>query len=223
MTWDTLTVRRFRAYRLRVSLLTDPSDATTEAGVERRATDATLACIARYGLGKTTVDDIAREAGCARATLYRYFGGKQELVAAAVNAETRRIAAALREAAAGADTLEDAILAILTTASSELSGNAALQFVATHEPERLLPHLTFAGGDRFLAAAGAAIEPCLEPYVAPERLARASEWVARVSLALLFSPTSPLSLGDAEHTRAYIREFVLPAVHPSSVAVPARG
>lgn len=223
MTWDTLTVRRFRAYRLRVSLLADPPEAAAEAGIERRAIDATLACIARHGLGKTTVDDIAREAGCARATLYRYFGGKQELVAATVNAETRRIATALREAAAEVDTLEDAVLAILTTASSELSGNAALQFVATHEPERLLPHLTFTGGDLFLAAAGAAIEPCLEPYVDPERLSRASEWVARVSLALLFSPTSPLSLGDVEHTRGYVREFVLPSVQPSSVAVPARG
>jgi AcrR family transcriptional regulator len=206
-----------------VSLLADPPEAAAEAGIERRAIDATLACIARHGLGKTTVDDIAREAGCARATLYRYFGGKQELVAATVNAETSRIAGSLQEAAAEAGTLEDTILAILTTASSELGANAALQFVATHEPERLLPSLTFAGGDAFLAAAGVAIEPCLAPYVDSRRLARASEWVARVSLALLFSPTSPLSLGDLEHTRMYVREFVLPAVQPSSAAVPARG
>jgi AcrR family transcriptional regulator len=188
--------------------------------MERRAIDATLACIARHGLGKTTVDDVAREAGCARATLYRYFGGKQQLVAATVVAETGRIVERLQEAAAEADSLEDAVMEILTTASDELSSNAALTFVATHEPERLLPHLTFGGGDRFLAAAGAALEPALARYVPAERLARASEWVARFGLAQLFSPTSPLSLGDIDHTRTYVREFVLPAIQPQSASVP---
>ena len=41
-----------------------------------RIRDAALVCIGRFGLAKTTVDDIAREAGCSRATLYRYFDGK---------------------------------------------------------------------------------------------------------------------------------------------------
>ncbi len=217
MTSDTLTVRRFASYCLSVSsVLADPPDATS---IEHRAIEATLACIARHGLGKTTVDDVARQTECARATLYRYFGGKQELVAATVNAEAARIARRVQAAAADAGTLEDAVMAILATAAAELSGNAALQFVATHEPERLLPHLTFAGGDRFLAAAGPALEPCLAPYVPADRLPRAAEWVARVGLALLFSPTSPLSLGDLDHTRTY----VLPAVQPTSVPVRPRG
>lgn len=196
-----------------------------EAGsIEQRAIDATLACIARHGLGKTTVDDVAREAGCARATLYRYFGGKQELVGAALQAEADRISRRLRDASAGAASLEEAVMAVLTSAAAELATNAALQFVATHEPERLLPHLTFAGGDSFLAAATPALEPCLAPYVAPERLARASEWLVRVGLALLFSPTSPLSLGDLDHTRAYVREFVLPAIQPvASSTISSRG
>ncbi|MEX2100229.1 MAG: TetR/AcrR family transcriptional regulator [Acidimicrobiia bacterium] len=197
-----------------MSILADPPESAVQT-IEQRAIEATLACIARHGLTKTTVDDIARQAGCARATLYRYFGGKQELVGATVAAETGRIARRLEAAAAGADTLEDTLMAVLTTAADELRTNEALQFVATHEPALLLPHLTFGGGDVFLAAAGTALEPCLAPYVEPHRLARAGEWAARVCLALLFSPTSPLSLGDIEHTRTYVREFVLPAIQPS--------
>jgi AcrR family transcriptional regulator len=59
-----------------------PLTATAEApslspSIEDRAVRATLACVARHGLAKTTFDDVAREAGCARATLYRYFGGKR--------------------------------------------------------------------------------------------------------------------------------------------------
>ena len=36
-----------------------------------RIRHAALVCVGRFGLAKTTVDDIAREAGCSRATLYR--------------------------------------------------------------------------------------------------------------------------------------------------------
>ena len=44
-----------------------------------RVLDGALACVARVGLGKTTLDDVAREAGCARATVYRCFPGKLAL------------------------------------------------------------------------------------------------------------------------------------------------
>ena len=47
-----------------------------------RILDAALACIARVGVGKTTLDDVAREAGCARATVYRCFPGRQALLRA---------------------------------------------------------------------------------------------------------------------------------------------
>src|SRR6476660_9592213 len=58
--------------------LTAPAEAPSlSPAIEDRAVGATLACIARHGLAKTTFDDVAREAGCARATLYRYFGGKR--------------------------------------------------------------------------------------------------------------------------------------------------
>jgi AraC-like DNA-binding protein len=40
-----------------------------------RIIDATLACLARHGTAKTTVDDIARQAGVSRATVYRAFPG----------------------------------------------------------------------------------------------------------------------------------------------------
>ena len=58
--------------------------------IEDRAVQATLDCVARHGLAKTTFDDVAREAGCARATLYRYFGGKRQLVRLTVTRGARR-------------------------------------------------------------------------------------------------------------------------------------
>ena len=57
------------------------------AGVEaarQRLLDAAEACIDRYGLAKTTVEDIATEAKVSRATIYRYFDNRDELVLAVV-------------------------------------------------------------------------------------------------------------------------------------------
>jgi AcrR family transcriptional regulator len=188
--------------------------------VEARAVAALLACVARQGVRKTTLDDVAREAGCSRATLYRYFASKQVLLDAAVDAEVQRILAALHAAAADADTLEAAIVAVLATAGRELGGHPALTFVAAFEPERLLPHLAFAAGDRILAVGGAAIEPGLARFVDPDRAARAAEWVARVALGLLCAPLSPVALDDEAAVRAYTREFIVPAVVGPTLTAP---
>lgn len=190
-----------------------------EPGIEERAITAVLACVARHGLGKTTLDDVAREAGCSRATLYRYFPGKQDLVAAAVRAEVVRVTAAVHKAAGDATTLEDAVVAMLHRAGVELAGNAALRFVADFEPELLLPHLTFAGGDRLLATTSAALESAFERFI-PDDAGRASEWVARVGLVFWFSPTAPVSLLDEQAVRDYVTAFVLPAIHPSDLVSP---
>jgi AcrR family transcriptional regulator len=49
-----------------------------------RLLDAAEACIDRFGLAKTTVEDIATEAKVSRATIYRYFDNRDELVLAVV-------------------------------------------------------------------------------------------------------------------------------------------
>jgi AcrR family transcriptional regulator len=42
----------------------------TESGpIADRVLDAALACVARVGVAKTTLDDVAKEAGCARASV----------------------------------------------------------------------------------------------------------------------------------------------------------
>jgi AcrR family transcriptional regulator len=190
--------------------------AEAPAGIEERASAATLACIARHGLGKTTIDDVAREAGCSRASLYRYFGGKQELVAEAVRAETDRVVELVTGEVARTDTLEDAVVAILHTAGIELGEHPALRFVADFEPERLLPSLSFAGGDAFLMAAASVLAPALERFV-PGRSMRAAEWIARVGLTLWCNPTAAVSLTDADTVRAYAREFIVPALQAQPV------
>ena len=196
------------------------STATAEAPslpptVEDRAVRATLACVARHGLAKTTFDDVAREAGCARATLYRYFGGKRQLVRITVAREAARIAAAVRDAADAEPTFEGAVVAMIVRAARELRDNEALQFLFAFEPELVLPHVTFDAGNRFLVGAGSAVAPALERFLPADRTDRAGEWLARVVLTHALSPSSPIDLTDEAAARALVRELVLPGLRAS--------
>jgi AcrR family transcriptional regulator len=180
--------------------------------IEDRAVRATLACVARHGLAKTTFDDVAREAGCARATLYRYFGGKRQLVRITIAREAARIAASIRDAADAEATFEEAVVAMFVRAAWELRENEALQFLFAFEPEVVLPHVTFDAGNRFLVGAGSAISPALERFLPAVRVERAGEWLARVALTHALSPSSPIDLTDEAETRALVRELVLPGL-----------
>ena len=188
--------------------------------IEDRAVQATLDCVARHGLAKTTFDDVAREAGCARATLYRYFGGKRQLVRLTVTREAARIAARIRDAADAEPTLEDAVVAMVVRAARELREHESVQFLFAFEPELVLPHVTFDAGNRFLVSAGSAIAPALTRFIPPERAERAGEWLARVVLTHAVSPTSTIDLTDERAARALVREFVLPGLAGTESAVP---
>jgi AcrR family transcriptional regulator len=58
-----------------------PADVTA---ARERLIDAAESCIDRFGLAKTTVEDIASAAEVSRATIYRYFDNRDELFLAVV-------------------------------------------------------------------------------------------------------------------------------------------
>jgi AcrR family transcriptional regulator len=69
-----------------------------------RIVAATLRCISRWGVGKTSLDDVAREAGVSRATVYRLFpGGRDGLFEAVARHEIARFFAAVGTRLAAAD------------------------------------------------------------------------------------------------------------------------
>jgi AcrR family transcriptional regulator len=184
-----------------------------------RIIDAALRCFARVGLSKTTLDDVAREAGCARATLYRYFPGKQPLAAAVVAREAGRLGAMLRRATDDCTSLEDAIVAATLVAVRELSQHDALQHVLLVEPDVLQPHLAFHHAEAFLRDASALVAPVFTPYLPPDRAERAAEWCTRIVLSYVCSPSPDVDLFDAASVRRLVGEFVVPGFTRSSQGV----
>jgi AcrR family transcriptional regulator len=187
----------------------------TVAPVDERARAAVLACIGRFGLAKTTIDDIAREAGCSRATLYRYFDGKPEIVRSAVTAEQARITALIVDAGRAAPTLADAVVGVVTTAAVELRHHDALQFLLAHEPEAVLGHLAFGPGDRVLIAVGDAIAPAFDRWLSPSDATRAGDWLARVLRSYVLMPHPPIDFTDAHAARAFLEQLVIPGLEES--------
>ncbi|HYB29269.1 MAG TPA: TetR/AcrR family transcriptional regulator [Solirubrobacteraceae bacterium] len=59
--------------------------------------DATLLVIRERGLARTRTSHIARAAGCAEGTIYRYYSGKSELVRAALHSQLRTLIAVLAD------------------------------------------------------------------------------------------------------------------------------
>lgn len=108
-----------------------------------RLYEAAYACVARYGLGKTTMEDVAREAGISRATLYRSFpGGKDELLREVVTWEAGRFFMRLTQAVAHHVDLADLLEEALRFAHRAVEEHEVLQKILETEPDRLLPLLT---------------------------------------------------------------------------------
>jgi AcrR family transcriptional regulator len=177
---------------------------------ETALVDAALACIARVGLAKTTLDDVARQAGCARATVYRTFASKADLIKAVVAREARRLEDDVLSATQAADSLSDVATAAVTTAAALVQSHAALAFVAAYEPELLLPHLAFEREDFVLRTAATLVAPAFERFLPADRAERLGEWVARITLSYLCCPSDDFDLCNAEQVRALVEDFVLP-------------
>jgi AcrR family transcriptional regulator len=186
------------------------------SGVEERATRALLTCIARFGLSKTTLDDVARAAGCSRATLYRYFDGKAGLVRATVDAELARVTARAVEAADGETALGEGVVALVTTVARDLTDHRALQFLLVHEPESILGHLAFGPGDRLLVRVGDALAPAFTRWLPAEDSQRAGDWVARIIRSYVLMPEPSIDLANLLEARDFLVELVIPGLEARS-------
>jgi AcrR family transcriptional regulator len=177
-----------------------------------RIRDAALVCVGRFGLAKTTVDDIAREAGCSRATLYRYYDGKPAILRAAVTAELDRVASTLVETGRAAATFADAVIAVVVRGAREVREHDALQFLLAHEPEAVLGHLAFVPGDRVLVAIGDSIAPAFDRWLSPCAATRAGDWLARLVRAYALMPQPPVDLTDPTAARSFLTTLVIPGL-----------
>ena len=181
---------------------------------EARIVEAALRCYGRWGVSKTTLDDVAREAGYSRATVYRFFpGGRDGLLDAVAQTEIARALAVLGARLDTAADLEDLLVGGMTTAAHLIAEHRPLQYLLAHEPEVVLPRISFHQADDVLRVVSAFAAPYLARWLPPEIDAlRAAEWAARIVLSYTFCPSALVDMSSEASVQKLVRTFVLPGL-----------
>jgi AcrR family transcriptional regulator len=174
----------------------------------------TYECVERFGLTKTTVDDVARASGISRATTYRLFpGGRDQILRETVGWEMNRFFTRLAVAVDDAPDLAARLERGLVFARRSVLEHSVLQKVLVTEPDALLPLMTVEQ-HRVLRYITAYLTPLLEIERAAGRLRAgvdagpAADHVARMLLSLIASP-GRWDLGDPVAVRDLVHRELL--------------
>lgn len=188
--------------------------------LEVRILDATVERVALAGTAGLTVAEIARSAGCGRATVYRVFpGGRSEILRAAVDRELGRFLDGLARQLGAVTTLEDAVTVGLTETARLTAHHPALRTVLDREPGVVLPYFSFHEVDHVYAAAGAFAGPHLRRFLGTEEARWLAEWVVRIVLSHVFAPSDTIDLTDPDDARTLARAYLLPALTPDTTPI----
>lgn len=179
----------------------------TEAAADR-ILDAAERLYTQRDSDSISMNEIARAAGCSRATLYRYFENREALRTAYIHRETRRLG---REIIARTGRIEDPqerlITSILVTLRMVRESPALASWFATTRPP---VGGELAGQSDVITALAVSFLHSLGPD-AVDVVERRARWTVRVIVSLLTYPGR-----DEDEERSMIEEFVVPIVTPVS-------
>lgn len=178
-----------------------------------RLVDAGVALVSRFGAKGLSLTSVARQAGVARATAYRMFGGRDALVAAIVAREIELLGAKLTEWDGDADEVGGRIRNRVVGVLQYLRDHEAVQYILRNEPEEVVRAIvSTADSDRpsFIellvdrSMAGSDLGGAAELYPSP---AAAAEFMTRVVYSYLLVPESRLTDDDVADlvVRAIVR------------------
>jgi AcrR family transcriptional regulator len=175
-----------------------------------RILGATVRCIERWGLAKTSLEDVAAAAELSRATVYRYFpGGRDELVQAAVRTEVETFLGRLAVEVTDDEGMEAKLVHALVIGHRALEEDHLLHQVLSTEREAFLSEMETIG-PLMLAEVQAVMrlgleEERLRPGTDPDE---AADYLARLFLSYLGS-AGESRLDDPEAVRLLVRRFLL--------------
>ncbi len=194
---------------------TAPPQAPEPSARAAELLDAAEECFLKFGLTKTTMEDVARAAGASRATLYRHFANRDDLFLGVVEREAARMAAEAKDYLARFDTVGDWIVEGLLFCMREIPGRPLLSMAVGHEESATASRLVL-GSDRLRAVGVGVLRPMFEPAREQGLLEQSveievlMEWVLRVLVSYL---TVPSPLADSEQRmRELLHAMLLPAV-----------
>ena len=190
--------------------------------LERRVIDAADECVCRWGWAKTTMADIAGEAGISRATVYRAYPGGRDAIFEALRRQRELLFFhELLEPLASGTSLESTMIDTMLTASESLRDDEGFRTELRREPGVLLRQLTFDGLEQILGISRLVVAPHLTRFVDRREANQLAEWATRVVISHALDPSEHVDLTnrpDVERLVGYrLRALVAEASTSDSV------
>ncbi|GAB16538.1 putative TetR family transcriptional regulator [Gordonia effusa NBRC 100432] len=190
----------------------DEADETT-----LRIVAAAKAQIEAVGWRRTTIDDIATRARMGRATIYRKFPTKSDILDGVLAGEVRNYYRA-RASLTYEGTIEQRIATTAVFTVQRIRDNAMLNRMIEAEPETILPALTRDAGPLFELVAELSIPRWRHEIddgapLSPERLQHyrtVAELHTRITLSFLLTRTTNIALDTQEQVEAFATAYLAP-------------
>lgn len=154
------------------------------SGASERILDAAAGLFAEQGVAAVGMDDIARAAGCSRATLYRYFANRELLRSAYVVREMSRALDHLASTEPPSGTAPERLVAVIESAVAYVRDRPELLAWFASEDFAVGPVLAENAGALAAAAARSRVATDLPALADPQVF----DWVVRVIVGLLAHP-----------------------------------
>lgn len=135
---------------------------TNEAGERDKIVDAAVRCFERFGPQRTSMNDIADEAGISRRTLYRQFDDRPALVAELLDRRIAELHASVASHLASYDDIEEALVEGSLFSVEAGESDDLISEIVRHEhagtPERFLLRVNDATAARVLESWSAVLD-----------------------------------------------------------------
>jgi AcrR family transcriptional regulator len=179
-----------------------------------RILDAALAEYLAHGFRRTSVDDIARRAGIGRATVYRRFATRDDLVQAVLTRECRRFFADIAAATDQLPTMADRLVEGFVVGLRNAREQPLLRRMLTVESDSWLPFLTTHAGPAIAVAREFLVRCYRESPTARSDVHadEVAEILVRLSISLVLTPDGCLAVRTDEEARATARRYLAPLV-----------
>jgi len=115
----------------------------TEGEAKERLCEAALECFIRHGYEKTSMSDIAKEAGIARPTLYKHFKTKTEMLFTAIDLQAYLFANSVANYARQFKTVEERIVETIIYVVRELPKHRYLALILKSDFNEVLSTRAF--------------------------------------------------------------------------------
>lgn len=187
------------------------ADRRTEVAADR-ILDAAERLFAERDAASVGMNEIARAAGCSRATLYRYFDSRETLYTAYVHREAQRLYRDLTERVAGLTDPRERLVEGMVSAVRTVRDSPPLASWFTHTGPPI-------GGE--MAERSEVVTALVGGFVRSlgideDGVEARSRWLVRILTSLLLFPGR-----DEDEERAMLQEFVIPVVVEPRAVRPA--